>query len=106
MKCLDCMLNYDKDFDAIGISFHNDFFYDIGITSYCNQKFFWQTLFPENEDSFYAIGRVKVLYYLNEHGYLKTNKHIHLLGSHWPIEKKIYKKCALAHLKRDCRTNR
>ena len=93
IECFDEMMKYQNNFDAIGISFHNDFFYDLGVFEFDKNYDYWIQHFEYNNiDVYYAIGRILLINYLNKNRNLSNlNKHIHLLGCHWPSEKKMYK---------------
>lgn len=65
-------------FDYIGIPFHNDFFWDLGIS-----KLSVNCDLAQNKDYFYAMGRICVLRFLEEHDFIVPGMKYHLLGSHW-----------------------
>jgi len=77
---------------AIGIPFHNDFFYDLGLIFYHNnENALPLKTFPSSSDVYYALGRYVLLQYLKDTSLIKKEIHYHLLGSHWVWEKHFYK---------------
>lgn len=74
--------------EAIAIPFHNSFFRDIDVDIDIMNEFMSE-FGPDNEDAEYAMGRVQ---FIKDYGDKLKNmfKHVHLLGSHQPYEKKWY----------------
>jgi len=89
---LDCYDYFIKnDSIAIGVPFHNDFFYDLGLIFFYNNKSTLSSkIFFPNSDVYYALGRYVLLQHLKETFQIKEKCHYHLLGSHWIWEKNFY----------------
>lgn len=90
-EMLDCMYLYNYiGVTNIAIPFHNNFFKELG--EHCNMDIHFD--FLENykvitDDIKYAMGRVQ---FMRHYGaYFEKFKHVHLLGSHCPLEKIYYK---------------
>lgn len=84
-----CAIEYNiLKINAIAIPFHNSFYRDMDVDADIMNDFLSE-FGPDNEDAEYAMGRVQ---FMRDWGdWLKDSfKHIHLLGSHQPYEKKYY----------------
>lgn len=84
MICYEEMLA-DGDFDYIGIPFHNDFFWDLGMAYFSNVSVGFKSKI-DSTDMIYAFGRHWLLQYLKFNNLIDPSKKYHLLGSHAPIE--------------------
>ena len=84
-----CASEYKKlKINAIAFPFHNSFYRNMDVDVDIMNDFFSE-FGPDNVDAEYAMGRVQLM--RNWKGWLKDSfKHIHLLGSHQPYEKKYY----------------
>lgn len=84
-----CVSEYKRlKIKAIAFPFHNSFYRDIDVDVDIMDDFFSE-FGPDNVDAEYAMGRVQLM--RNWKSWLKgCFKHIHLLGSHQPYEKKYY----------------
>ena len=84
-----CVSEYKRlKIKAIAFPFHNSFYRDIDVDVDIMNDFFSE-FGPDNVDAEYAMGRVQLM--RNWKSWLKgCFKHIHLLGSHQPYEKKYY----------------
>ena len=84
-----CAMEYKKlKINAIALPFHNSFYRDMDVDVDIMNDFF-NKFGPNNEDAEYAMGRVQLMRDWKD--WLKDSfKHIHLLGSHQPYEKKYY----------------
>lgn len=84
-----CVSEYKKlEINAVALPFHNSFYRDMDIDKDIMNDFFSE-FGPDNVDAEYAMGRVQLM--RSWKGWLKDSfKHIHLLGSHQPYEKKYY----------------
>ncbi len=89
LQCYELFLG--SGVEIIGIPFHNEFFRDLGIIFYEENKDLLSKFFPYIQDVFYALGRYTLLNYLEKHNLIEYNIHYHLLGSHWVWEKSLYK---------------
>ena len=75
-------------FDMIGIPFHNDFFYDMGLAATMTEannscRTGMGVRYADNDsDFFYAFGRIILLQYLQDHGLVRDDIKYHLLGTH------------------------
>lgn len=86
---MECAVWYaDIHIDAIAVPFHNSFYKEMEVDDDIEQEFLIE-FGPNNLDAKYAMGRVQ---FFKDYGeYLKkTFKHIHILGSHQPFEKRWY----------------
>jgi len=88
-EMMHCVSEYKKlRINAVALPFHNSFYRDMDVDEDIMNDFFSE-FGPDNVDAEYAMGRVQFM--RNWKGWLKDNfKHIHLLGSHQPYEKKYY----------------
>ena len=84
-----CVSEYKKlKINAVALPFHNSFYRNMDVDVDIMDDFFSE-FGPDNVDAEYAMGRVQLM--RNWKGWLKDSfKHIHLLGSHQPYEKKYY----------------
>lgn len=73
----------------IAVPFHNSFFKKLGEQS-TDSRIFYNTYGRITEDILYALGRIK---FMKDYGQIlnKRFEHIHILGSHCPLEKVYYK---------------
>lgn len=79
---------YECSETAVAIPFHNSFFKDaMGIEDMA--KWFTDYRMKVRDDHRYAAGRWA--WFLENRGLLRLFEHVHLLGSHWPKEKMLYK---------------
>lgn len=88
-EMIECLEEYFKlGIDHIAIPFHNSFYtkYDI---DWCLANYFKEQLGEITLDHIYAMGRIKFM--KDNKRLFKKCKHIHLLGSHCPLEKVFYK---------------
>lgn len=90
-ELMDCAKIYnDLGIDNIAIPFHNSFFKDMDVRKVVRDRF--AEIFKIDEFSIdvkYSMGRVEFM--LKNGQYLKQKfKHIHMLGSHHPVEKVFY----------------
>ena len=75
--------------ENIAIPFHNKFFIDMGECANTNYSdVFIETYKKINLDHKYALGRIQFV--KNNIDLLRNFKHVHLLGSHCPLEKIFY----------------
>lgn len=88
-EMMHCVSEYKKlEINAVALPFHNSFYRDMDIDKDIMNDFFSE-FGPDNVDAEYAMGRVQLM--RSWKGWLKDGfKHIHLLGSHQPYEKKYY----------------
>ena len=73
----------------IAIPFHNSFLKKIG-EQFPEKHIFYNTYGRITEDILYALGRIK---FIQDHGQILNQwfEHVHILGSHCPLEKVYYK---------------
>lgn len=73
----------------IAIPFHNSFLKKMG-EQFPEKHIFYNTYGRITEDILYALGRIK---FLQDHGRILNQwfEHVHILGSHCPLEKVYYK---------------
>lgn len=92
-ELLECAKEYkDMGISHIAVPFHNRFFFELGkkIDPFTKEAFDkWHGLRGTTEDTCYAMGRIKFLTTLRSK--LDGIDHLHILGSHDPFEKVIYK---------------
>lgn len=88
-EMMHCVSEYKKlRINAVALPFHNSFYRDMDVDEDIMNDFFSE-FGPDNVDAEYAMGRVQLM--RDWKGWLKYSfKHIHLLGSHQPYEKKYY----------------
>lgn len=88
-EMMHCVSEYKKlRINAVALPFHNSFYRDMDVDEDIMNDFFSE-FGPDNVDAEYAMGRVQLMRAWK--GWLKDSfKHIHLLGSHQPYEKKYY----------------
>lgn len=89
LECYQFFIDNQQYYDAIGIPFHNDFFWDIG--KVIDFPFSAERESALNDDELYATGRCFLLKYLKKMGLVLESKYYHLLGSHWYKEFKVAK---------------
>ena len=87
------------DFDMIGIPFHNDFFYDLGLgiamgdrrcTNTYRSTILHRCYEEDDKDYLYALGRSALLMYMADKDLVLKDKKYHLLGTHhWNEMKSI-----------------
>ena len=90
-ELLNCLMEYKRmGIKNIAIPFHNSFFKDTGVFAEQDiESEFMEVYDTTNDDILYAMGRVR---WMRSHNFLFDDfKHIHLLGSHCPLEKIFYK---------------
>lgn len=73
----------------IAVPFHNSFFKKMG-NQFPEKHIFYSTYSKITEDILYALGRIK---FMKDYGQIlnKRFEHVHILGSHCPLEKVYYK---------------
>lgn len=89
IELLHCAAEYKElRINAVAIPFHNSFYRDAEVDEDIMNDFFGE-FGPDNVDAEYAMGRVQLMRDWKD--WLKDRfKHIHILGSHQPYEKKYY----------------
>lgn len=93
LYCYEVMTEDESAYDCIGIPFHNDFFWDLGlITQYYLEL---NNIRPigsvDKDDIYYSQGRLNLLVFLVKRCMIRPGKKYHLLGSHWYEELKMIK---------------
>jgi hypothetical protein len=73
--------------DAVAIPFHNSFYREMEVSAQIAGKFMNEYGYI-NSDIEYAMGRVEFCVLAQD--LLKRFKHVHILGSHCPLEAKFY----------------
>lgn len=85
---IDCLEQYiEMDIDAVAIPFHNSFYREMSVSVNIANAFMVEYGYI-NADIEYAMGRVEFLSRIQD--ILKRFKHVHILGSHCPLEAKFY----------------
>lgn len=89
-----CLLEYYcMNIENVAIPFHNSFFIEMGEQSFINYSDTFLEVYKGNainKDHKYALGRI--MFMNNNRDLLNNFKHVHLLGSHCPLEKIFYDK--------------
>lgn len=100
---LECVFTYKAlGIKAIALPFHNSFLVGLGEEMKQNNTIpfrVFNTVYNKqiNKDMLYALGRIRLVEILQL--YLKSFNHIHLLGSHCPLEKMFYSKLDNIHIR-------
>lgn len=85
---IDCLEQYiDMGIDAVAIPFHNSFYREMEVSLEVAFDFMKEYGYI-NADIEYAMGRVEFLRQIQD--LLGRFKHVHILGSHCPLEAKFY----------------
>ena len=87
-EMIECLEEYIKlGIEAIAIPFHNSFYLDYKVSNEVKNDFCF-CFMDITKDHKYAMGRVQ---FIKDYSYmLKKFKHVHILGSHCPVEKIYY----------------
>lgn len=88
-EMVECLKEYKKlGIRAIAIPFHNYFYTEYKVDSDI-KEFFEEQFGMINKDHLYAMGRIQ---FMRDHkDLLEEMGHVHILGSHCPIEKVFYR---------------